>query len=385
MLDGQPKFISSSRTQPVVAARVAGLRYVTGRMPGIRRVGKGKSFRYLGPDGRPVRDQATLARVRSLVIPPAWTEVWICPIENGHLQAVGRDSRRRKQYRYHSRWREVRDETKFQRMADFGKILPMIRARVKRDLARKGLPKEKVLATIVRLLETTLIRVGNEEYTKQNNSYGLTTLRDHHVEVTRTKVHFYFRGKSGIRHAISVTDPYLSKIVRRLRDLPGYELFQYVDEDGATRSIGSSDVNDYLREITGRDFTAKDFRTWSGTVLAIEALYECEPFTTQRQAKKNILTVTKNVAERLGNTVAVCRKCYIHPGVFESYVQRALTRPPGTNSPARREREFVKMLKKWSAPKTKLTLKQALVKSVKAASRSKMKPADAKSGNRVHI
>src|SRR4030095_2200108 len=235
----------------------------------------------------------------------AWTYVWICAIEEGHLQAVGRDARHRKQYRYHPRWRQVRDETKFDRMADFGKVLPKIRARVKRDLARKGLPKEKLLATIVRLLERTLVRVGNEEYTRQNDSYGLTTLRNRHVDIAGAKLSFYFRGKSGRKHAISVTDPHLAKIVRRLRDVPGYELFQYIDELGERRSIGSGDVNVYLREITRDDFTAKDVRTWAGTALAVEALCDCEAFTTHRQAKRNINAAVGKVAERLGNTVAV--------------------------------------------------------------------------------
>ena len=354
-------------TNPAAAAKIAGLRYVTDRMPGIRRVGVGKSFRYFGPDGRLIRDSAALGRIRSLAIPPAWTDVWICPIEEGHIQAVGRDARHRKQYRYHPRWREVRDETKFDRMVDFGRVMPKMRMRVKRDLARKGLPKEKVLATIVRLLETTLVRVGNEEYTKQNDSYGLTTLRNRHVDIQGPKVHFYFRGKSGVKHAISVTDPYLAKIVRRLRDLPGYELFQYIDEEGGRRSIGSADVNEYLREITGQDFTAKDFRTWAGTVLAVEALYECEPARTHGQAKRNIVAAVQKVAERLGNTVAVCRKCYIHPRVFDAYTRGALTRPPAAYTLSRREREFASLLKKWSTPKEKMTLQQALVKSVRAA------------------
>jgi DNA topoisomerase-1 len=335
-------------------------------MPGIRRAGPVKAFRYFAANGRPIRDKQTLFRIRSLAIPPAWRDVWISPREEGHLQAVGRDARNRKQYRYHSRWRQFRDETKFHRMSDFGRVLPKIRRRVKRDLALQGLPKQKVLATIVRLLEATLIRVGNEEYTKQNNSYGLTTLRDHHVNITGAKVHFYFRGKSGVKHAISVRDQYLAKIVKRLRDLPGYELFQYIDENGEARTIGSMDVNDYLREITGLDFTAKDFRTWAGTILAIEALCECEPFVSQRQAKKNIVAAVTKVAERLGNTVAVCKKCYIHPGVFESYMQRALARPNG-GTLSNREKQFAAMLKKWSAPKPKLTLEQALAKSVKAA------------------
>jgi DNA topoisomerase I len=312
------------KTDPAASAKIAGLRYVSDQIPGIRRIGTGKTFRYIRPTGGVVRDSETLGRIRSLVIPPAWTDVWICPDPNGHLQAVGRDARGRKQYRYHPEWREVRDSTKFDRMAAFGKVLPKIRTRVSRDLRRSGLPKEKVLATIVRLLEITLIRVGNEEYSKQNNSFGLTTFRNHHVDVTGPKVNFYFRGKSGVKHAISVKDAHLAKIVRRLRDLPGYELFQYVNENGETGSIGSSDVNEYLRAITSEDFTAKDFRTWAGTMLAIEALCRCGPFTTNKQAKKNILEAVENVAQRLGNTVAVCRKCYVHPAVFEAYMEGRL-------------------------------------------------------------
>jgi len=309
------------QTNPVVSARIAGLRYVTDRLPGIRRVRTGKTFRYIGPNSRPVRDAGTLNRIRTLAIPPAWSDVWICPLEEGHLQAVGRDARKRKQYRYHPRWREVRDSTKFDRMAAFGRVLPRIRARVNRDLRRRRLDKEKVLATIVRLLETTLIRVGNEEYAKQYGSFGLTTLRNNHVEVTPKRLNFYFRGKSGIKHAIRVEDPHLAKIVRRLRDLPGYELFQFVDEDGERRSIGSTDVNEYLREITGQDFTAKDFRTWAGTVLAVEALCKCEPFKSKRQAKRNVVKAVESVAMKLGNTVTVCRKCYVHPRILEAYVE----------------------------------------------------------------
>jgi DNA topoisomerase-1 len=354
-------------TNPVAAAKIAGLRYVTDKMPGIRRVGTNKTFRYISPTGRMIRDNATLARIRSLAIPPAWTDVWICQIEEGHLQAVGRDIRMRKQYRYHPRWREVRDATKFDRMADFGKVLPHIRHRVQRDLMKKGLPREKVLATIVRLLQTTLIRIGNEEYTKQNNSFGLTTLRDRHVNVKGPKVNFYFRGKSGIKHAIRVEDRHLAKIVRRLRDLPGYELFQYIDETGQRRSIGSADVNDYLREITGEDFTAKDFRTWAGTVLAVEALCEYAKFDTKKQAKRNIKQAVEKVAERLGNTIAVCKKCYIHPGVFEAYASGKLSIAPRLSSPASQwEKRFTRLLKQWSKPKPKLALEQALVQSVRA-------------------
>jgi len=292
-------------------------------MSGIRRVGTGKTFRYISPSGRVIRDHTTLARIRSLAIPPAWTEVWICPIDEGHLQATGRDARRRKHYRYHPSWREVRDSTKFDRLSDFEKALRKIRARVRADLAKPGLPREKVLATIVRLLERTNIRVGNKEYVRQNQSFGLTTLRNRHVEIKGAKLYFFFRGKAGKKHQINVEDPFLAKIVRRCRDLPGYELFQYVDEAGDTHAIGSADVNNYLRDIAGDEFTAKDFRTWAGTKLAAEALKECGPATSKRQAKRNIKKAVERVAETLGNTAAVCKKCYIHPEVFESYLKAA--------------------------------------------------------------
>jgi DNA topoisomerase-1 len=359
-------------TNSQAAAKSAGLRYVTDRMPGIRRIGTNKAFRYISPNGRIVRDPAILARIRSLAVPPAWTEVWICSIEEGHLQAVGRDIRKRKQYRYHPRWREVRDCTKFDRMADFAKVLPEIRRRIKLDLSKPGLTREKVLATIVRLLHTTLIRIGNEEYTKQNNSFGLTTLRDRHVNITGATVHFYFRGKSGIKHSISVEDPHLAKIVRKLRDLPGYELFQYIDETGERRSIGSADVNEYLREITSDDFTAKDFRTWAATILAFEALCEWGTSETKKQTKRNINQAVEKVAERLGNTVAVCKKCYIHPAVFEAYETGRLSvvpRPASAVRVSHWEKQFVRLLAQWSRPKKSkpgLALEQALRQSVTA-------------------
>ncbi len=349
------------QTDPKVSARIAGLRYVTDKMAGIRRIGTGRTFRYLDSNGRVVRDPSTLGRIRTLAIPPAWRDVWICTDPNGHLQAVGRDARGRKQYRYHPDWREIRDTTKFDRMATFGKMLPKIRARIRSDLRRQGLPKEKVLATIVRLLEATLIRVGNEEYSKHNNSFGLTTFRNHHVDVTSTKVNFYFRGKSGMKHAISIKDSNLAKIVRRVRDLPGYELFQYVDDEGNTRSIGSADVNEYLREISGEDFTAKDFRTWAGTALAVQALCACARFTSQKQAKKNIGEAIENVAKKLGNTVAVCRKCYIHPAVLEAYTEGKLV--------SLNRRTMIRFLEKAAKPKPKMTLTEALTKSVQRRKR----------------
>ena len=301
-------------------AREAGLRYTTDAKPGIRRKGQGKGFIYLTADGSRVKDNATLARIKHLVIPPAWTEVWISRYANGHIQATGRDARGRKQYRYHEDWQHQRDENKFGRMIAFARALPRMRRRVKRDLARHGMPREKVLATVVRLLEATLIRVGNEEYARQNHSYGLTTMRNRHARVSRGQIEFSFRGKSGKQHEISVRDPQLARIVRRCQEMPGQELFCYEDESGQTRDVTSQDVNEYLREISGGDFTAKDYRTWAGTVLAAIALREFEIVATQKQAKKNIGTAIEAVAQTLGNTPAVCRKCYIHPTILDSYL-----------------------------------------------------------------
>ncbi len=307
-------------TDPVASAKTAGLRYVSDTQPGIRRQRSGSGFRYRNPDGTPVRDAETLTRIRSLVIPPAWSGVWICPSPNGHLQATGRDARGRKQSRYHPHWREVRDETKYERMMLFGAVLPGIRARVEHDLALPGLPREKILAAIVRLLETTFIRVGNTEYARTNHSYGLTTLRNRHVSVKSATVTFNFKGKSGVEHSIDLQDRRLARIVQRCRELPGYELFQYLDRDGTRHSIDAADVNEYLRQITEQDFTAKDFRTWAGTVLACSLLRGFEPADSETQAKKNVVAAIKTVAERLGNTPAVCRKCYVHPTVLESYL-----------------------------------------------------------------
>ncbi len=307
-------------TDPAESSRQAGLRYVTDAKPGISRKRRGKSFRYFDADGKQIRDEATLNRIRSLVIPPAWADVWICPSANGHLQATGRDARKRKQSRYHPRWRTVRDETKYERMQLFGKALPAIRERVEKDLGLPGLPREKVLATIVRLLEITFIRVGNEEYARENHSYGLTTLHDRHVDVEGSKVHFKFRGKSGKVHAIDLRDRRLARIVKKCQDLPGYELFQYLDEENNHRTVDSADVNEYLRSITEEPFTAKDFRTWAGTVLACALLRESGCCETQTVAKKNVVQAIAAVAERLGNTPSVCRKCYVHPVVIESYM-----------------------------------------------------------------
>ena len=309
---------------PQQAADAAGLRYVTDIQPGFRRQKVGRNFRYVGRNGRALRDAKTLARIRSLVIPPAWTEVWICPDTLGHIQVTARDARGRKQYRYHPRWRAVRDEAKYGRMLAFGQALPLIRARIEEDLARRGLSRRRVLAAVIKLLETTLIRVGNEEYARDNGSFGLTTFRDRHASVRGSKVHFRFRGKSGKVHEIGVQDRRLSGIVKKCQELPGQELFQYVDGQGRRRAVTSSDVNDYLREVTGQAFTAKDFRTWAGTVLAAWALSELQAVRTKAEAKKNVVRAVERVAGRLGNTVAICRKCYVHPVVFDAYLDGTL-------------------------------------------------------------
>ncbi len=306
--------------ESIEAAREAGLKYVNDDLPGIARVMAGTRVSYRGPDGKAVKDRDTLMRIKRLAIPPAWTEVWICPWPNGHIQATGRDVRGRKQYRYHPDWSAVRDGAKFERMIAFGKALPRIRKQVAKDLARRKLDREKVLAAVVRLLETTLVRVGNEEYAKQNRSFGLTTMRDRHVRVRGGRMRFDFRGKSGKRHEIDLHDARLAAIVRRAQELPGQDLFQYLDAHDEPQKIGSSDVNEYLREIAGEEFSAKDFRTWAGTVLAAVALRELEKAETKAQTKKNLVQAVEAVAQRLGNTPAVCRKCYIHPVVLESYL-----------------------------------------------------------------
>jgi DNA topoisomerase-1 len=304
---------------PPESAQAAGLRYVTDAGPGIRRKRAGTGFSYVDADGRTIKDKATLARIRSLAIPPAYTDVWICPSATGHIQATGRDARGRKQYRYHPKWREVRDETKFGRMTAFSEALPRLRRQVEKDLARPGLPREKVLATVVRLLECTGIRVGNEEYAKANQSFGLTTLRDRHVEISGSTLRFEFRGKSGKSHQVSLSDRRLARIVARCQAVPGAELFQYLDDDGNRVAIGSGDVNDYLRTITGEDYTANDFRTWAGTLQAVSALESVGPAANLREAKSAILKAIDAVAERLNNTRAVCRKYYIHPAVLDRY------------------------------------------------------------------
>ncbi len=304
------------------AAEEAGLRYVSDDRPGYTRKAKGDDFDWLDADGEPIRDEQRLLRIKRLAIPPAWTEVWVSPLANGHIQATGRDARGRKQYVYHDRWREVRDENKYDRIISFGETLPKIRRRIARDLKLPGLPRNKVLATVVQLLERTFIRIGNEEYARENKSFGLTTMKDRHVEVKGAKLRFRFRGKSGREHEVDVTDGRIANIISKLQDLPGQDLFQYVDHDGKVRDITSQDVNEYLREITGEDFSAKDFRTWAGTVLIAIALNAQEQFETPKQAKSNINTAIKAVAKILGNTPAICRKCYVHPAVLENYLDQ---------------------------------------------------------------
>jgi DNA topoisomerase I len=321
-------FEQDTETQNVVdprdAAESAGLRYVSDEQPGIRRRKAGKGFTYVKPGGSKVDDEATLKRIKTLAVPPAWTDVWICPHANGHIQATGRDAKGRKQYRYHTRFREVRDGTKYEHMMAFAQALPAIRAKLKEHMALRGLPREKVLATVVHLLESTLIRVGNDDYVKQNKSYGLTTLRNKHVKVDGSELRFEFKGKSGKTWNLQVKDRRIAKIVRACQELPGQDLFQYIDEDGVQRDVTSADVNAYLKEITGTEVTAKDFRTWAGTVLAALALKEFETFDTQAKAKKNVRAAIERVASKLGNTPTICRKCYIHPEIMSSYVEGSL-------------------------------------------------------------
>ncbi|MDF3074392.1 MAG: putative topoisomerase [Alphaproteobacteria bacterium] len=305
-------------------ARDAGLLYVTGSEPGYSRVRTGKSFSYRDIDGRPLKDKAEIARVRKLAIPPAYTDVWICASPRGHIQATGRDARGRKQYRYHEKWRATRDATKFDHILDFADNLPTMRARVLLDLRRQGLPREKVLATIVFLLENTLARIGNEEYARSNRSYGLTTLRDRHVAVEGSSLRFNFMGKSGKEWKLKFTDRRVARIVRACQELPGQHLFQYIDDEGQRQKITSADLNDYLREIAGDEVTAKDFRTWAGTVLAAMALAEFEQFDSKAAAQRNLRQAIEHVARQLGNTPTICRKCYIHPEILSCYLEGTL-------------------------------------------------------------
>jgi DNA topoisomerase-1 len=337
------------------SARAAGLRYSTDARPGISRRRAGRGFAYRRSDGTPVSDAETKGRIRGLAIPPAWTDVWICPYPAGHIQATGRDARGRKQYRYHSRWSSHRGEAKFERLVDFARVLPRIRKRCDTDLASRGLSREKVLAAIVRLLEMTLIRVGNDEYARLNRSFGLTTLRTRHAQVDGTAIRFRFRGKSGQQHEVGLHDRRLAAIVRRCQDLPGQELFQYLDADGEPHDVASEDVNDYLREISGADITAKDFRTWAGTVLAYRALRALAPGTDERAARHNVVEAVKLTAGRLGNTPAVARRSYVHPAILEAYLDGAIggalleaaeeqVEPPSVPDPAE-EAEVVKLLR----------------------------------------
>ena len=305
---------------PQVAAEEAGLRYVTDDGPGVTRRRAGKRFSYTGADGTRITDPDRVAWFDRLAIPPAWTDVWICPINRGHIQATGRDARGRKQYRYHPRWREVRDEAKYGRLVEFARALPRIRRRTERDLRRRGLPREKVLALVVRLLEETLIRVGNDEYARENRSYGLSTMRDRHVEVRGESIRFSFRGKSGKEHAVGLRDRRLARLVKQCQEIPGRELFQYYDEDGNRVDVTSGDVNDYLREISGEDFTAKDFRTWAGTVAAAMALEEFLEIDDDAGRKKAVVAAIEKVSEQLGNTPSVCRACYVHPEIIDRYL-----------------------------------------------------------------
>ena len=302
------------------AAEEAGLCYVSDEQPGFSRQRKCEEFEYFDTKGKSIVDEQRLLRIKRLAIPPAWSDVWICPSPNGHIQAIGRDARGRKQYRYHERWRQIRDKNKYDRMIVFGKALPKIRARVKKDLGLSGLPRAKVLATVVQLLERSLIRIGNEEYARENKSFGLTTMQDRHVDVKGSKLRFRFRGKRGREHEVDVTDRRIARIVLKLQDLPGQSLFQYTDDEGNVREITSLDVNEYLRQITRDDFTAKDFRTWAGTVVAAIALGTAGTFETKKEANANVKKAIGAVAKVLGNTPAICRECYVHPAVLQTYL-----------------------------------------------------------------
>ena len=339
------------------SARAAGLRYSTDARPGISRRRAGRGFTYRAPDGTPLRDREVLERIRALAIPPAWTDVWICPYPAGHLQATGRDARGRKQYRYHHRWRTGRDDAKFERLIDFARRPPARpRLGATRTWRRPGLSREKVLAAVVRLLETTLIRVGNDEYARLNRSFGLTTLKARHARVTGTAVHFRFRGKSGRLHEVGLRDRRLARVIARCQDLPGQELFQYVGADGEPHDIASDDVNAYLREISGADITAKDFRTWAGTVLAYRALRALAPGDSDRATRRNVVEAVRLTSDRLGNTPAVARKSYVHPAILEAYLDGSIggalleaaeeqSEPPSSPDPAE-EAQVVALLRK---------------------------------------
>jgi DNA topoisomerase I len=325
------------REAPKAAAK-AKLTYVSDAQPGIRRQGGPKHFTYVRPRGGTVVDRATLTRIARLAIPPAWTEVWICPDGRGHVQATGRDARGRKQYRYHPRWRLVRDQSKFGRMIDFARTLPKIRRAVADDLRAPGLSRRKVLAGVVRLLERTCIRIGNDEYARTNRHFGITTLQDQHAKISRDEIRFRFRGKSGKEHEIDLQDHKLARLVRRCRDLPGQRLFQYFDKEGRRHNVGSGDVNDYLREVTGSDFTAKDFRTWAGTTLVAASLIACGEPESVRAGQRQVLEAIDAAAARLGNTRAVCRSSYVHPAVLDAFMEGRLRGPAGARAQAGRLR-----------------------------------------------
>jgi len=326
--------------------------YANDEQPGIRRRQRRGKFEYIGPSGRRIRSARVLKRIKGLVIPPAWNEVWICPHSRGHIQATGRDARGRKQYIYHPKWRILRDSAKYDRLSAFAQALGPLRKRLDRDLRRRGLSKDKVVATVVALMESTLMRVGNEEYVKQNGSFGITTLRNRHVAIEGPCLHFQFRGKSGVLHTIDIHDRRLAKIVKACQELPGQELFEYIGADGAIHSVRSEDVNAYLRAATGHDFTAKDIRTWAGTVLAAEALRQCDCAGSEAQAKRNIVAAIEQVARKLGNTKTVCRQCYIHPAVFQAYHDGRLSETPA----GKRARSIARALAHLSADEASLYL-----------------------------
>jgi DNA topoisomerase-1 len=372
-------------TEGPEAAKAAGLRYTTDAIPGIRRVKRRGGFSFIGADGKTIADKGEIARIKSLAVPPAYTDVWICPLPNGHLQATGRDARGRKQYRYHKRWRAVRDENKFDRMVEFAKALPAIRAALARDIALPGMPREKVLATIVSLMASTAIRIGNEEYARDNDSYGLTTLREEHVDVKGATVRFHFRGKSGKEHHVTVRDKRIARIIKRSQDLPGQQLFEYLDDDGTAHPVRSEDVNEYLRAISDGDFTAKDFRTWEATMmcaLGLAALEAKEQSQTDR--KKLVTDVIATVAQHLGNTPTVCKKSYIYPGVVDEFLSSGalkLVAKSARTSPHaldRHERAVVALIERIVRRQNR-PLAEALAKSVRAErAKRKKAPGDKK-------
>jgi DNA topoisomerase I len=332
--------VDSKDIDSVSAAHRAGLIYVSSEAPGIRRIAVERGFRYVNPDGSNVRDEQVLRRISSLVIPPAWRSVWICPLDRGHLQATGKDARRRKQYRYHPRYRAERELKKYNELTAFGEVLPQVRKQVRRDLEMRGLPRSRVLAAIVSLLDLTSMRVGNEEYARDNRSYGLTTLRNRHAHVQGDKIRLRFRGKSGVVHSLQLNDRRLALVVKRCHDLPGYDLFQYVDESAEMHPIDSSMVNEYLKAISGRDITAKDFRTWHGTVEAATQLIDCDAATGERELTRNLVRAVEMVAKHLGNRPATCRKYYIHPAILDAYSLGTLGNAMGSKTPARRTRHL---------------------------------------------